>query len=71
MFLFHLIDFSFQLYNVIVDSEVTGKKLLQKGQLQTRVTIIPLNKVSARSIDNNTVNYAQRLVSLLKLVDEE
>ncbi|XP_064086930.1 structural maintenance of chromosomes protein 2-like [Macrobrachium nipponense] len=51
-----------KLYNVIVDSEVTGKKLLTRGQLQTRVTIIPLNKVSARSIDNNTVNYAEQLV---------
>lgn len=51
-----------KLYNVIVDTEVVGKKLLQRGQLQTRVTIIPLNKVSARSIDKNTVNYAQQLV---------
>ncbi|XP_047490218.1 structural maintenance of chromosomes protein 2-like [Penaeus chinensis] len=51
-----------KLYNVIVDSEVTGKKLLQKGQLQTRVTIIPLNKISGRSIDANTVRQAENLV---------
>lgn len=51
-----------QLYNVIVDTEVTGKKLLQKGQLQTRVTIIPLSKISGRSIDAHTVKQAEALV---------
>lgn len=42
---------------------MTGKKLLQKGQLQTRVTIIPLNKISGRSIDANTVRHAENIVS--------
>uniref|UniRef100_A0A2P2I6M3 Structural maintenance of chromosomes protein n=2 Tax=Hirondellea gigas TaxID=1518452 RepID=A0A2P2I6M3_9CRUS len=51
-----------KLYNVIVNTEVVGKKLLQKGQLQTRVTIIPLNKITARPIDNNTVRRAEQLV---------
>ncbi|KAK3869016.1 hypothetical protein Pcinc_025643 [Petrolisthes cinctipes] len=51
-----------KLYNVIVDSEVTGKKLLQKGQLQSRVTIIPLNKISGRSIDARTIHQAEALV---------
>ncbi|XP_071521625.1 structural maintenance of chromosomes protein 2 [Panulirus ornatus] len=51
-----------KLYNVIVDTEVTGKKLLQNGQLQTRVTIIPLNKITGRSIDPRTVNYAENMV---------
>nr|XP_045609046.1 structural maintenance of chromosomes protein 2-like [Procambarus clarkii] len=51
-----------KLYNVIVDSEVTGKKLLQKGQLQTRVTIIPLNKITGRSIDAHIVKQAENLV---------
>ncbi|EEH50983.1 condensin complex component [Micromonas pusilla CCMP1545] len=33
-----------KLYQVVVDTEVTGKALLSRGQLQKRVTIIPLNK---------------------------
>ena len=36
-----------KLYQVVVDTEVTGKALLSKGQLQKRVTIIPLNKIDA------------------------
>ncbi|XP_042214594.1 structural maintenance of chromosomes protein 2-like [Homarus americanus] len=51
-----------KLYNVIVDSEVTGKKLLQNGQLQRRVTIIPLNKITGRSIDAHIVKQAENLV---------
>ncbi|XP_039434648.1 structural maintenance of chromosomes protein 2 [Culex pipiens pallens] len=50
------------LYSVVVDSDSTGKKLLQKGQLQTRTTMIPLNKISGRSIDTNTVRVADSLV---------
>jgi structural maintenance of chromosome 2 len=55
--------FPFQLYNVVVDTEVTGKKLLQKGELKRRYTIIPLNKIAAHSIDDATVKRAQQLVS--------
>jgi structural maintenance of chromosome 2 len=36
-----------RLYNVVVDSEVTGTQLLQNGKLRKRVTIIPLNKIAA------------------------
>lgn len=36
-----------RLYNVVVDTEVTGTQLLQNGKLRKRVTIIPLNKISA------------------------
>ncbi|PIK39131.1 putative structural maintenance of chromosomes protein 2 [Apostichopus japonicus] len=51
-----------KLYNVIVDTEVTGKKLLQKGDLRRRYTIIPLNKIAARSINDKTVKAAQQVV---------
>lgn len=34
-----------KLYNVVVDTESTGKQLLQHGNLRRRVTIIPLNKI--------------------------
>ncbi|CAH1243955.1 SMC2 [Branchiostoma lanceolatum] len=51
-----------KLYNVVVDNEVTGKKILDKGQLKRRFTIIPLNKISARVVSNDTIRQAQNLV---------
>lgn len=51
-----------RLYNVVVDTEITGKKLLEKGELKRRYTIIPLNKISARSIAPETLKIAQNLV---------
>ncbi|NXH38968.1 SMC2 protein, partial [Dicaeum eximium] len=50
-----------KLYNIIVDTEVTGKKLLEKGELKHRYTIIPLNKISARCVQGDTVKLAQSL----------
>ncbi|XP_060524474.1 structural maintenance of chromosomes protein 2 [Cylas formicarius] len=51
-----------RLYNVIIDTEVTGKKLLQRGDLQTRTTFIPLNKVTSHKMDPGTIRLAQNLV---------
>jgi len=51
-----------QLYNVVVDTEITGKKLLQNGQLRRRYTIIPLNKISAHPIQPDIVKRAENLV---------
>ncbi|KAM4878827.1 structural maintenance of chromosomes protein 2 [Sylvia borin] len=50
-----------KLYNIVVDTEATGKKLLEKGELKHRYTIIPLSKISARCIQEDTVNLAQSL----------
>lgn len=36
-----------RIYNVVVETEVVGSQLLQNGRLKKRVTIIPLNKISA------------------------
>ena len=55
----------FQLYNVVVDTEQTGKQLLQKGELRRRYTIIPLNKISSRYIPNDVVKRAEGLVCLM------
>lgn len=52
----------FQLYNIIVDTETTSKKILQHGQLQKRVTIIPLNRVTGKFIDQQTIALAEKLV---------
>ncbi|XP_077981159.1 structural maintenance of chromosomes protein 2-like [Glandiceps talaboti] len=51
-----------KLYNVVVDDEVTAKKLLQKGQLKRRYTFIPLNKIATRSINPDVVKRAESLV---------
>ncbi|NWY15606.1 SMC2 protein, partial [Aphelocoma coerulescens] len=56
-----------KLYNIIVDTEVTGKKLLEKGELQHRYTIIPLNKISARCVQEDTVKLAQSLAGRANL----
>ncbi|XP_076762636.1 structural maintenance of chromosomes 2 [Xylocopa sonorina] len=50
-----------KLYNLIVDTETTSKKLLQRGQLQRRVTIIPLNKVAGKPMDNRLIRLAQEI----------
>ncbi|MPC39480.1 Structural maintenance of chromosomes protein 2 [Portunus trituberculatus] len=53
-----------KLYNVITDTEVTGQKILKNGKLARRVTIIPLNQIAGRSIDNRTVQQAEALVGV-------
>uniref|UniRef100_A0A3B3XM95 Structural maintenance of chromosomes protein n=1 Tax=Poecilia mexicana TaxID=48701 RepID=A0A3B3XM95_9TELE len=51
-----------RLYNIVVDTEVTGKKILEKGELQRRYTIIPLNKISAKTLNDKVINAAKSLV---------
>lgn len=48
-----------KLYQVVVDTEQTGKLLLQKGGLRKRITILPLNKINARCTDPSKVKKAQ------------
>ncbi|RDA84692.1 hypothetical protein CP532_2762 [Ophiocordyceps camponoti-leonardi (nom. inval.)] len=50
-----------RLYNVVVDTEVTGTQLLQRGKLRKRVTIIPLNKIAAFKASAQTVATAQNI----------
>ncbi len=50
-----------RLYNVVVDTEVTGTQLLQGGKLRKRVTIIPLNKIAAFKAQAQTIVTAQNL----------
>ncbi|KAK1966221.1 RecF/RecN/SMC N terminal domain-containing protein [Colletotrichum sublineola] len=50
-----------RLYNVVVDTEVTGTQLLQGGKLRKRVTIIPLNKIAAFKASAQTIATAQRI----------
>ena len=41
-----------RLYNVVVENDAVGKDLLEHGRLKKRVTIIPLNKISAHTLSN-------------------
>lgn len=50
-----------RLFNVVVDNEGTASQLLERGRLRKRVTIIPLNKISARSLHQNAVKAAKEL----------
>ncbi|TXG70675.1 hypothetical protein EZV62_005610 [Acer yangbiense] len=52
-----------KLFNVIVDTENTGKQLLQHGDLRRRVTIIPLNKIQSYTVPPRVQQAAVRLVS--------
>ncbi|KAJ9678935.1 hypothetical protein PVL29_020980 [Vitis rotundifolia] len=51
-----------KLFNVVVDTENTGKLLLQNGDLRRRVTIIPLNKIQSHTVPSRVQNAASRLV---------
>ncbi|CAI8607534.1 unnamed protein product [Vicia faba] len=51
-----------KLYNVVVDTESTGKQLLQHGNLRRRVTIIPLNKIQSYTVPSRVQQAAVRLV---------
>lgn len=50
-----------RLYNVVVDTEITGTQLLQNGRLKKRVTIIPLNKIAAFRASAERIGAAQRI----------
>ena len=51
-----------RLYNVVVDTAETGTQLLQGGKLRKRVTIIPLNKISAFRASAEKIAAAKDLV---------
>ncbi|XP_047264461.1 structural maintenance of chromosomes protein 2-1 isoform X2 [Capsicum annuum] len=51
-----------KLFNIVVDTEDTGKQLLQKGGLRKRVTIIPLNKIQTHPVPPRHQNAAAKLV---------
>lgn len=50
-----------RLYNVVVDTAETGTQLLQNGKLRKRVTIIPLNKISAFKATSEKIGAAKKL----------
>lgn len=51
-----------RLHHVIIDNETTGMLLLKKGQLQRRVTLLPLNKIQPHVVQQKSVAAAKKLV---------
>jgi structural maintenance of chromosome 2 len=50
-----------RLYNVVVESDTVASQLLDKGRLQKRVTIIPLNKIVPRVLGADKIKRAHNL----------
>jgi structural maintenance of chromosome 2 len=47
-----------KLYQVVVDEAIVGKALIERGNLARRVTIIPLDKITSRSVSNSAIERA-------------
>ena len=54
-----------RLYNVVVTNDAVGKDLLEHGRLKKRVTIIPLNKITAHTLTNQVCISVTHLRPLL------
>jgi structural maintenance of chromosome 2 len=55
-----------KLFQVVVDEAITGKAILDRGKLQKRVTIIPLDKIQPRQVGANAAKRAEEIASSLK-----
>jgi structural maintenance of chromosome 2 len=45
-----------KLFNIVVEDEQVGKDLLKNGQLKKRVTIVPLNKITAYKLSAKVIH---------------
>ena len=52
-----------RLFQVVVDEAITGKALLERGQLVRRVTIIPLDKIRPKQVAGSTCAKASEIAS--------
>lgn len=50
-----------KLYQVVVDNEKTAADILKFGRLMNRVTMIPLNRISSRTVDPRKMQKAHQL----------
>jgi len=55
-----------KLFQVVVDEAITGKALLDRGQLKRRVTIIPLDKIKPSRISRTTQDQSLEIASSLQ-----
>ena len=54
-----------KLYQVVVDEAITGKAILDRGNLKRRVTIIPLDKIQPRRVTTAACNRASQIANNL------
>lgn len=52
-----------KLYQIVVDNEKTAKDILKFGRLMNRVTIIPLNRISRRTVEPRKVQKAHQVAA--------
>ncbi|CAH8634137.1 unnamed protein product [Schistosoma curassoni] len=57
-----------KLQNIVVDTEVTGKILLERGQIRRRVTMLPLTQIRGNPISDGVIKNAQSLVGASNVV---
>lgn len=50
-----------KLYQVVADNDETAKAILKHGRLANRVTIIPLNRISRRTVDPRKMERARQI----------
>lgn len=50
------------LTSLVVEDEISAKKILERGDLQTRINIIPISKIRGHTIHPNKIRLAQNLV---------
>lgn len=50
-----------KLFQVVVDEAITGKAILDRGKLERRVTIIPLDKIQPRRVTNSATGQASNI----------
>ncbi|KAG6623164.1 Structural maintenance of chromosomes protein [Phytophthora cinnamomi] len=50
-----------KLYQIVVDNEKTAKDILKFGRLMNRVTIIPLNRISRKTVDPRKMDKARQI----------
>lgn len=55
-----------KLYQVVVDEAITGKALLDRGKLERRVTIIPLDKINPRQVSGSACDRASSIAGSLQ-----
>lgn len=51
-----------KLYNIVVDTEATGKALLERGNLARRVTMLPLNRMRGSPVPPEALRKAESVV---------
>ncbi|KAL4152597.1 hypothetical protein PRNP1_009525 [Phytophthora ramorum] len=50
-----------KLYQIVVDNEKTAKDILKFGRLMNRVTIVPLNRISRKTVDHRKMDKARQV----------